>query len=225
MTLSSLNTNKLLPARVSPWASVTATTGSPTTGTYFDGSSTWAYYKFTASGTITVTSGLIDLLVCAPGGGSSATAVWYAGGGGGEVRWGAFPVSAGTITVTVPAGAAAGGSGSTASFGSVLLAMGGQAGYANGVSNALTRDGYSSSGGIASGGGAATQYGGGAGGSAYGVNNSAGVTLAYDNNTSTEYGAARRDGNAGTANRGEGAGAGNLAGGSGVVIARVRTDF
>ena len=86
------------------------------TGTYSSGGTNYKYLTFTASGTITFdTDGLATLLVVgggAGGGGSVGGAgVPGGGGGGGQVLEDDFYFTAGTYTVTVGAGGAAGQSG------------------------------------------------------------------------------------------------------------------
>ena len=91
------------------WAQVTATTGSPTTGTYTDGNGVdWKYYQWTADGSVTLTEGVVEALLVGGGGGSGQT-VRGGGGGGGAVLevMGAAP--AGTHSVTVGQGGAHGG--------------------------------------------------------------------------------------------------------------------
>ena len=194
------------------------------TGTYSAGtpSVSYAYYTFTASGTATVTTaGYADILVVAGGGGGRGNSGFNGGGGGGEVHFGGEILAVQSYTVTVGAGGAASVDGSTSSLGTVRLSNGGQGGSGFSATGGPNVDGYSSSGAIRTG-STGSNYGGGAGGLAYGATVSAGITLSYSG-SATEYGAARRDANAGTANLGQGAGAGQLAGGSGVVIIRVRT--
>ena len=106
------------------FAEVTATTGSPTTGTYTDADGTWRYYKWTGAGSVTLTAGLVDVLVVGGGGGGVA-ATWN--GMGGSVVTGLQYFAAGTHTVTIgsggpgASGAVASGGGSSA-IGSVKTA-------------------------------------------------------------------------------------------------------
>lgn len=89
------------------WSQVTATTGSPTTGTYTDGNGVgWKYYKWTAaSGSVTVTTGVIDVWIV--GGGSAGGAATWNGIGGAVVS-GVQPIAAGTHNIVRGAGGSAG---------------------------------------------------------------------------------------------------------------------
>jgi hypothetical protein len=115
MTLSSLNTNKLLPEYVNRglqgvgnWASVTATTGSPTTGTYTDGNGTsWKYYRWNGSGSVTVTAGTIDLFAIS-GGAAGATGGGNVGAGGRAV-YGIHSLTASTHSISIGGGGAPSG--------------------------------------------------------------------------------------------------------------------
>lgn len=87
------------------WASITATTGSPTTGTYTDGNGVaWKWYQWNSSASVTVTAGLVDLFMIS---GGAASAQNYDGSGG-RALLGLHSLSAGTLTVTVGAGGTAG---------------------------------------------------------------------------------------------------------------------
>ena len=104
--------------KVADWASGTIsantdgafaywTTGSPSTGTYADGATTYRFLKWTSSGTLTTTGRaiVVDVLAIAGGGGGA-----IAGGGAGgmfEILDQALPAS-GQHVVTVGAGGAAG---------------------------------------------------------------------------------------------------------------------
>lgn len=118
---------------VGGWATVTATTGSPTTATYTDASGvSWKYYQWTGAGSVTVTAGVVDALVVGGGSGNFGS---YPGNGG-YVRDGLHALSAGTSTVTV--GSAGNGStlGSLSSAGAAVAYTGNQT-YAS-VSSAIT---------------------------------------------------------------------------------------
>jgi hypothetical protein len=83
------------------WASVTATTGSPTTGTYADANGVaWKYYQWTGNGSVTLTAGLVDTFMISGGGPG-----WNYPGAGGRVRDGIIIFSTGTHTVTIGTGA------------------------------------------------------------------------------------------------------------------------
>ena len=91
---------------VGNWAYVTATTGSPTTGTYTDANSVeWKWYRWTSAGSVTTTAGAIDILVVGGGSGSWATVLGPGRvfGSGGKVIDGVRGFTAATHTVTVGA--------------------------------------------------------------------------------------------------------------------------
>lgn len=195
------------------------------TGTYTSGGTAYAYYEFTASGTATVTTGgFADVMVVGGGGGGyQYLSNGGAGGGGGCVRWQYINVPAGAYTVTIGAGGAGGNQthGSASRFGSLVMSGGGSAPTDNRY-NAIGGGGSSAAWNRVD--GNQKHHGGGQGGTLYGVNEYDGVTLAY-NNVSTEYGSAVAPGvnAAGATNRGQGGGWASNAGGSGIVIIRVRT--
>lgn len=224
----------------SPKASVSSTSGSPTTGA--NGSKT--YYKFTGSGSVTIgTAGFVTALIIGGGGGGAS-----GGGGGGGGAGGCFGntgisvdiwLPAGTHTVSIGAGGTAnavgspsfvsgyvapGGGGGTAGSGACGGGNGGSAiygkqGYAGGASNG--GGGGTGAVGVATGGaggtgvsdsidGSATTRGGGGGGYPSGAGGAGGGGAGHATAT-----------NPGTANTGGGGGAsGNTggAGGSGIVI-------
>ena len=207
-----------------PVASISATTGSPGTGTFTDSNSIeWNYYKWTGGGSFTVDiAGFVDALIVGGGGGSAQRTgrAMYAGGGAGAVRYGLLYLTAGTYTVTVGSGGAGdvgdpgnannGGSSSISS----LVSGGGEGGFAAGGFVSFTKAGINgggSPGGFHAQGDDATTNGGSAGTSA-----NAGISLNYDG-VVREYGAA----NASTANTGSG---GTLSAGNGtdgVVVVKV----
>ena len=83
---------------IGDWATVTATTGSPTTGTYTDGNGVdWKYYQWAGAGSVTTTEGVVDALL----GGAGTKSNNNNHGDGGDVNRGVFPVPAGTSTITV----------------------------------------------------------------------------------------------------------------------------
>lgn len=216
-------------------ATVTSTTGSPTTGTFTDSNGfEWDYYEFTGNGSITVgEAGYADCLVVGGGGGGKTASVSgrvnQAGGGAGAVRFGAVYLSAAEITVTVGLGGAgstdsnilAGNDGLPSSLGSIVRAGGGGAGLA--FSEQVSESGIQFPGGGGSPGGVSvsrsisrSNFGSGAGGA---TNNYDGITLNY-NDSSVEYG---RGGisTAPTANTGGGGASTGGTGADGVVIVKV----
>ena len=85
---------------VDNWATVSAVTGSPTTGTYTDADGVaWKYYEWTSNGSVTTTKGLADIFIVAAG------SVWafVNNGSGGSIKDGLHLLSASTHTVTVGA--------------------------------------------------------------------------------------------------------------------------
>ena len=113
MALSNLTSNSLSKARngllgMGNWATVTATTGSPTTGTYTDSNGVeWKYYRWTSSGSVTVTAGVVDCLLVSGGGAISNGGPADDHGGGGSVVYGVQSLPTGTLTVTVGAAGSA----------------------------------------------------------------------------------------------------------------------
>ena len=100
MTFSSLATNKLQPQRVFSGAVVSGTTGSPTTSTITSGTYSWTVYTFTASGSLTLsTGGPVDYLIVGAGGQNTTNS--QGGSGGGFVLATEQNLAAGTFTVTV----------------------------------------------------------------------------------------------------------------------------
>lgn len=136
------------------WATVSAVTGSPATGTYTDGDGVeWTYWQWAGSGSVTTTAGLVDALLV--GGGSGYIPVWGGGGdlddqpgGGGDVLVGVFSITSSTQTVTVGAGTAAnnypwGGPGQASALGSLATRSGrlygmDSNGLAAGVTSSIT---------------------------------------------------------------------------------------
>lgn len=216
------------------------------TGTYTDGNNyAWKYVQFNASGTLTVTTaGLAEILIVSGGGGGGTTGGFVGGGGGGGAAY-FTPVTLTAVayTVTVGAGGAGGASQGNISgfkapgFTGIRMAMlGGGAGGSNGGvggTGSSGGGGSNASGGTASfsnafGGNGVDYTGGGAGGNAT-ANNLAGIGPGVSSDitgTAIVYGR----GNFGsggftvTANRGEGGQTSGIAGSSGVVIVRVRTN-
>lgn len=196
------------------FATVGATTGSPGTGTFTDANGQlWSYYRFTGSGSMTISSeGYIDLLVVG-GGGGGALNKFKSPGGGGAVRWGIQWVTAGTYTVTVAGTTAVATNGSTSSFGSIVSSGGGGRAHSTGNTwdNNSAYPAYSGGG---SGGGVTGPVYGEIPGAGQGISglNYANASISYGNGGSVA---------AGAANTGNG-GYGNNTGGSGIVIAKVR---
>ena len=206
------------------FATVGATTGSPSTGTFTDSSNfLWSFYRYTGSGSMNILSeGFIDLLVVGGGGGGNQ-GQHPAGGGGGAVRWGIFWVTAGPYTITVGGSAAAANNGNTSSFGTTLLSGGGSRGQGSGSTwdnnAAYAQHGGGGSGGAVTGPVFGGLRGAGQGGNVYGSDLAHGISLNYANSAVTY--SAGGTGGAGAANTGNG-GFGNNSGGSGIIIARVR---
>jgi hypothetical protein len=201
------------------------------TGTYTDGGVNYKYITFTGSGTLTVTrAGFADVLVIGGGGGGGADgSAGQGGSAGGYIYVASFYVAAGSITVTVGAGGAAGpSSGFPFNYGtrgadsvfSNLYAIGGGAGAVNAANSSGGSCGGTGSNVPGQGTkGAGTQGGGSSNANGTGTANSitgTSVTRAAGKNAST--------GGAGGANTGDGGQGGSspFAGGSGVVIVRVR---
>jgi hypothetical protein len=214
-------------------ASVSGTTGSPTTTTYTSGGKDYKAYKFTGSGSITFTKdGLVDVLVVAGGGGATGNVGWGAGAGGRIRRDNVF-VTAASQTVTIGAGGAGGatrgGQSSIADLTAVggginrhnvvdLQAFGGSSGSGNGGS--LAGQNVAGQGNIGFVGG--TGGGGGAGGAGGATAGGVGVADSITGTSVTLSAGGSSSGGAGGANTGNGAGgSGANAGGSGVVVVRV----
>jgi hypothetical protein len=209
-----------------PRAAYSATTGSPTITTV----SGKTCIRFTASGSITISSGgLLDALLIGGGGGGTNTSSGLGGGGGGFIYQTNYFVPDGTYSVTVGAGVAAQKGGD--SVFNKLFAIGGGRGIGtldrsgnfggSGGGTTLLGGQYSVSGQGNPGGTnlAGNQGGGGAGG--VGGTGAAGAGLANSiTGTSVTYSAGGSPtGGVGAANTGNGGGGnGNNAGGSGVVI-------
>jgi len=114
----------------------------------------YKYVRFTANGTLTVTrSGIAEVLICS--GGSGYINAWSGGGdideqagGGGDIVFGQFQLTAGSIAVTIGAGGSANNypwvtAGSVSSLGSLASRVGRLygMGYANlnaGVTSSIT---------------------------------------------------------------------------------------
>jgi len=174
-----------------PQGAISATTGSPGTGTFTDGEGLeWDYYRWTSNGSLTISQdGYVDVLVV----GGGAASINYtagnpgnrkAGGGAGVVRYGLQYLTAGTYTVTVGSGGVGTVStgltspGSQSSIGSAVIAGGGSSafGFVD-TGNTAFDGGPGSGGGIAiKESGDATSEGGGALGT---PNNYDGIELNY----------------------------------------------
>jgi hypothetical protein len=202
------------------------------TGTYTDGSGfTWKYIQFNASGSLVVTrAGIADLLVLSGGGtaytNNSQDSGYNAGGGAGGLNNRPYTLEAITYTVTV------GGAGGNSSFGSLATST---AGLNGGVNNGGDQGGNNQpSGGFLGWKAYPSSVGAGAGGN--GAANTPGVGVASSiTGTSVTYGKGGSRSQATgftppTANSGNGGSSASSgtglanAGGSGVVIVRVRTN-
>lgn len=214
-----------------------ATISDTPTGSFTDGGVTYNYWRFTASGTLTVTQpGLADILVLGGGSGGAATPyVDAAGGGGGGLTHGIYEVSAGTYTITIGAGGAGSygngveaSDGNDSSFGTLVKGGGAFRAVAlNGLGLSYTfKGGGINVGGFSNDSNSSVQ-GAGAGGELWATNRYDGKTLNYTG-TSVAYGPGGRapsttspSANTGGGGYGQsGTGAGN--GASGVVIVKVR---
>lgn len=209
------------------WAQVSATTGSPATGSYVSGDDEYDYYKFTGAGTITFSKGgVADVMVVAGGAGGRQftysqgreypdTMRQNSAGGSGGVVWKLVEVEKDqTVIIQIGAGGNT-GIGAASKFGELSKIGGGQD---------TSRGGLGAHGGGGQQGvvynnrdGDPTLYGGGFGGNVWGNANRSGVVLSYDN-SAIEYGVA----GGGAAQRGNSGGPGNQAGGSGIVIVRIK---
>ena len=202
------------------FATVASTTGSPGTGTFTDSNGhLWSYYRYTGSGSMTISSeGYVDLLVVGGGGGGVSVSP-FSGGGGGAVRWGIQWVTATTHTITIGGGGASNagtgraGDGGSTSFGSILTSGGGSGGYSY-TNTSGNYNGYSYY--STSGGGSGGRFSGPVSGGGYGASQN--VTLNY-NNSSVSYGVGDTVASP-PANTGNGSY--NGTGATGIVIARVR---
>lgn len=237
MTLSSLNTNKLLPQKIQyiPSAIISGGTESTYVGDGINGINGQSYKvcKFTTSGTLIISQGgELDILVAGAGGsgGGGTNGVNYgAGGGSGDVT---------ATTVTLPSGnyscvvaATTGGSGNTgyngseSRFGTIIRAFGGT-GTSSGRTGGSNSwySGATVTSGIDAGGGA------GAAGSSTGLVGGPGVQsyitgslVTYGQGGGGAFNAANGGNN--TGNGGCGTSINSFtSGGSGIVIVRVRTN-
>jgi hypothetical protein len=177
--------------------------GTPT-GTYTDAGIDYAYYEFTASGTLTVdTAGFTDVLAVGGGGGGavgtgSANVAAGGGGAGGHLYELNTYLPAGTLTVTVGAGGdgspnagnvgMSGYPGQPSRIGNTLIAVGGGPGEwtgspsVNGYGGSGGGGGYLISGGPGltgqgNNGGSGTSNGGGGGGGAGAVGGNGGSNI------------------------------------------------
>ena len=214
-----------LPFGGSARATVTGTTGAPTTSP--NGSRT--AYRWTGTGTVTLTAGLMDvLLVGGGGGGGGDGSIQVGGSAGGYVYVTDVFVPAGTYTLTVGSGGA-GGSGGVFGYGSRgtdtrfpnvgLYAIGGGAGVGTSGPSAQSGGGSCCAGGFNIPGQGTKGTGGQGGGSASstgtGTSNSiTGSAVTYAAGANNSSGGA---GTNGTGNGGQGA-ATSFIGGSGIAI-------
>lgn len=125
-------------------SSVTGTTGSPTTGTFTSDGVNYKYYRFTGTGSITLSkAGLVDILL-AGGGGGGGNVYGGGGGAGGHVYKTDYYLPAGTTAVTIGAGGQVNARGEDTIVTS-LVAVGGGNGCTNGGAS-VTNFGGSSGG-------------------------------------------------------------------------------
>ena len=229
-----------------PLATVSASTGSPTIDTSSRAGKT--IYKFTGSGTITLSkAGFAEILVIGGGGGAgfSGGQTGGAGGAGGYIYRSSAYLAAGTLTVTVGAGGtctyngnytmADATNGDSSQIGDYVAVGGGQGGLRNNDPASNGRNGGSGGGacfGFTGGsaqvgqGNSGASNGGGGGSGAAGSGTSGGAGTANSiTGTSVTYaaGGTRQANNNGTANTGNGAGSGTstanqFSGGSGYVV-------
>lgn len=88
-------------------SAISGTTGSPTTATYTDGGINYKTYKFTGSGSITLTkAGILDVFIVGGGGATGNYASLGGGGGGGSILTQSVYLNSGTCNVTIGAGGA-----------------------------------------------------------------------------------------------------------------------
>jgi len=207
-----------------PKASVSGTTGSPTTVTV----SGKTYYQFTGTGSVTLTAGTLRVMVQAGGGGGNTS---RSGGAGGQITQ-SLTVTAGTYTVKVGAGGDLTTQGSASQFHSLYAVGGG----CNGYTAAPGGVGFGGSGSAAASpsgknvpdqgniGATGPGGGGGAGGAATGTTPSGvgGVGIAFADGNTYGVGGSEASGGAGTTNRGNGGqGSNNSSGGSGMVVLEI----
>jgi hypothetical protein len=203
------------------------------TGTYTDGGINYKYKTYTGSGTVTITkAGLCDVLVVGSGGGGKVTGLVRSGGGGGGFDERSLTLTTGTKTVTVGAGGATGADGNITELVGDLKCGGG--GRAEAFQTSISVYGFDSP---ASGGnGAAGMFsihtggvvlqlpGNGCGGTVFGATRSSGRASLITGSSVSRGAGGAATGAAGAANTGNGGDGGANAGGSGVVIIRVRTN-
>ena len=208
------NTWRAVPFSSGSAASVSGTTGSPSTVT----AAGKTRYTWTGNGDFTISvAGYVEFLV-AGGGGTGSTAT--AASGGGQVQTGYLYLAAGTYAVTIAAAAASGGAGvrgGASSIAALVVVPGGQ-NYTTtpALAGRSTFDGVYASG-----------SGGGAGAAGVGATGGAGVTSTLaDGSTSVEYGKGGTYGAnvaspANTGKGGDAAGGTSQNGAAGVVIIAV----
>jgi hypothetical protein len=209
-------------------ASVSGTTGSPTTSTYTESSINYKTYRFTGSGSITLSQGgLVDVMVIGGGGGGASA---YGGGGGASlIREDSVYLSSGSHTITIGAGGAEGVNGSYSSIDVgvntyLIMAVGGGGGNTpggyNGGHAALGLD--TTNFGKLGGAGATNSGGGGGGNSGAGSNSTtnfggaggAGVSNTFATGSSVGY--CGGGGGGGYSGGGAGGGSGGGDGGTNV---------
>ena len=193
------------------------------TGTYTDGGVNYKYITFTGSGSLTVTKAGFATVLCVGGGGGAYTAAGAAGGGGVTQADIFIPVA--THTVTIGAGGSINTVRATGNFSflganrnTALLAANGGVNNWNSILGATSGNGYT-----------VTSGAGGAGAGGDSASGTGGVGLASTiTNTSVTYGAGGTvsatpvSKGANTGDGGDASGTSATAGGSGVVIIRVK---
>lgn len=123
-------------------SSVTGTTGSPATGTFTSGGVNYKFYRFTGTGSITLSkAGLVDILLVGGGGGGGNV---YGGGGGagGHIYKTDYYLPSGATTITIGAAGSVNGRGGDTIVTS-LLAVGGGTGCTGGGASPLNFGGSS----------------------------------------------------------------------------------
>lgn len=142
MTISRLRGNSLLPVTYMPFAAISGTTGTPTTGNYVDSfGNTWDYWQWDASGSVTISqAGWARVLLV--GGGARGDGVNVGDSGN---AYDAYEyLNVGTATVTVGGGGAGtntgGGPTSLVGYGGVGGGRNTTGAQSGGGAGALTSD-------------------------------------------------------------------------------------
>ena len=90
---------------IGDWAKISGMTGDPTREDYTEDDFEWSSFQWSGAGSITVTEGLLDVLIV---GGGAAASSSFSGGGGGVIH-GVQEFSAGTHSIIVGATKTSGG--------------------------------------------------------------------------------------------------------------------